>query len=81
MWFQQDGSQHTWPINEFLRQTFGHWIILRNSKNSWPPHSPDLIPLHYFLWGDINERVYTNKLADNSRIKSVQKIKGGNHSF
>ena len=31
------------------------------SKGPWPPHSPDLTPPDYFLWGYLKWRVYQNK--------------------
>lgn len=29
----------------------------------WPPRSSDLIPLDFFLWGYVKERVYVNELT------------------
>jgi len=31
------------------------------SEGLWPPRSPDLTPLDYFLWGYLKGRVYQNK--------------------
>jgi hypothetical protein len=30
----------------------------RDSNNLWPPRSPDLTPLDFFLWGTLKERIY-----------------------
>ena len=63
MWFQQDeAAAHTARATvELLRQIFGHRIISQNSEIYWPSRSPDLMPLDYFLWGDLKERVCINK--------------------
>jgi hypothetical protein len=28
----------------------------------WPSHSPDMIPLNYFLWGHLNNVVYASAM-------------------
>jgi hypothetical protein len=38
-----------------LRYVFGERII---SKDIWPPRSPDLTPLDYYLWGAMKGAVY-----------------------
>lgn len=61
-WFQQDGaSPHTTnksiaACNEILP---GRVISLRGNIN-WPPRSPDLSPLDFFLWGYLKGKVYCN---------------------
>lgn len=60
MWWQQDGaSSHTARIARAIlnRQYPGRWIGLRGPI-SWPPRSPDLTPLDFFLWGHIKNVVY-----------------------
>ena len=40
------------PVKEFLIQTFGEErIISKRCKFSWPPQSPDLTPVDFWLWG------------------------------
>ncbi|RZC38464.1 hypothetical protein BDFB_015116 [Asbolus verrucosus] len=29
--------------------------------NPWPPRSPDMTPLDFFLWGVFKERVYIRR--------------------
>ena len=52
-WFQQDGATaHTSRDNlAWLQDRFEGRLISRRAAVSWPPHSPDLIRLDFFLWG------------------------------
>ena len=61
-WFQQDGATpHTSNFAlTFLREVFGYRIISRRAEHEWAPHSPDLNPLDFFLWGYLKDRVYGN---------------------
>ncbi|GBM97317.1 hypothetical protein AVEN_187547-1, partial [Araneus ventricosus] len=34
-------------------------VIVYGGCIEWPPRSPDLNPLDFFLWGYIKQRVYT----------------------
>ena len=52
--FMQDGAaSHTAnPVKKFLIQTFGEERILsKRCKFSWPPRSPDLTRVDFWLWG------------------------------
>lgn len=59
-WFQQDGAgPHTANhVLEKLEEKFRGRLISLKTPNEWPPHSPDLSPLDYFLWGTLKEHVY-----------------------
>jgi hypothetical protein len=62
MIFQHDGAPahfHNQVVN-FLNQEFpGNWIGRgRGHLIQWPPRSPDLTPLDFFLWGYVKERVF-----------------------
>lgn len=35
----------------------------------WPPYSPDLSPMDYFLWGRVKDKVYKYKPKDLSELK------------
>lgn len=61
VWFQQDGATpHTAKIVlEWLAEKFGEHFISLRSNIEWPPHSPDLNPLDFFLWGYLKDRVYS----------------------
>jgi hypothetical protein len=61
IWFQQDGATpHTsGEVISWLEKTFGTHFISYRTDNVWPPHSPDLSPLDFFLWGYLKDRVYS----------------------
>jgi hypothetical protein len=56
-WFMQDSATpHTAQETlRLLRSHFGERLI---TKPLWPPHSPDLTPCDFWLWGYLKERVY-----------------------
>ena len=62
MWFQQDGATpHTSNDSlHWLRERFQKRIVSRKSAIQWPPHSPDLSPPDFFLWGYLKDRIYVN---------------------
>ena len=61
-WFQQDGATpHS--SNESLaclQQLFLDRLISRRCDPQWSPHSPDLNPPYFYLWGYLKDRVYGN---------------------
>lgn len=59
-WFQQDGApaHSVQEVRMKLNNEFGdHWIG-RFGPHRWPPRSPDLTCLDFFLWGTIKDSVY-----------------------
>ena len=61
--FQQDGAPPHFAVSvrNYLNQTFpGRWIG-RRGPVEWPPRSPDLSPLDFFLWGHLKSVVYQNR--------------------
>ena len=58
--FQQDGAPPhcRLHVREFLNETFPDRWIGRDGPISWPPHSPDITPLDFFLWGYVRYIVY-----------------------
>lgn len=64
--FQQDGAPPHYSLiaRNFLSLVFpGRWIGRRGSIE-WPPRSPDLTPLDFWLWGHLKTVVYNTKPAD-----------------
>jgi hypothetical protein len=57
--FQQDGApSHTSRLTQgHLAESTPDFI----NKDSWPPQSPDLNPLDYFVWNALSEKVYANR--------------------
>lgn len=52
-----------------LREVFPHKLISRFGDIPWPPRSPDLTPMDFFLWGYLKERVYTNNPQNIADLK------------
>ena len=58
--FQLDGAPPHWglDVRASLNEQFpGRWIG-RDGPTPWPPRSPDLTPLDFFLWGYVKTQVY-----------------------
>ncbi len=76
--FPQDGAKaHT--ANETLdlfHRIFGKRVISNGYPPHffegwfWPPYSPDLLPLDYFLWGYVKSKFYEN---DPKTVEELQK--------
>ncbi|GFX82535.1 DUF4817 domain-containing protein [Trichonephila clavipes] len=60
MWFQQDGaaSHYARHVRDHLDRTFPNRWIGRGGPVVWPPRSPDLSPLDFYLWGAMKGLVY-----------------------
>src|SRR5207253_682392 len=59
-WFQHDGAPPHFAVitRQWLDEVFpGRWIG-RGGPIAWPPRSPDLTPLDFFLWGHVKSVVY-----------------------
>ena len=64
-YFQQDGAPPHFhlDVRDYLDENFpGQWIGRRGALD-FPPRSPDLTPLYYYLWGTLKDVVYRKKLA------------------
>ena len=72
-WFQQDGaSPHTSKLSlDWLQsaENFGARVISLKADFEWAPHSPDLSPPDYFLWGYLKSKVYKNRPRTLSELK------------
>ena len=60
LWFQHDGAPAHYALNvrRFLDQQFPNRWIGRGGTVSWPPRSPDLTPLDFFVWGHMKSLIY-----------------------
>ena len=75
IWYQQDGAPAHFGrcVTDFLNATFpGRWIG-RRGPIEWPPRSPDLNPLDYYLWGYLKCKVYRNR--PNNLLDLKQRIR------
>jgi len=54
--FQQDGAppHRGSHVRWFLDATFPNRWNGRDGPTPWPPRSPDITPLDFFLWGYVN---------------------------
>ena len=70
-WFMQDGAApHTARrVLSWLQEHFQDRVIGRLTSNEWAPHSPDLNPLDFFLWGYIKDQIQGETFADVEMLK------------
>ena len=69
-WFQDGVSSHTALIvRHRLNELFPQRVVSLHHDVEWPPHSPDLTPLDFFLWGYIKSRVYQTPPADLEELR------------
>jgi hypothetical protein len=52
-------------VSRYLDTVYANKCTVRDSINLWPPRTPDITPLDYFLLGMVKERVYQTPI--NSR--------------
>ena len=72
-WFQQDGAPpHTANITmDWLKDHFGERLISRRANTEWSPHSPDLNPPDFFLWGFLKDKIYQNNPQTIQALKTA----------
>jgi len=70
--FPIEGFRH----EVYLREFTGHCVILVlfrvflcSLKGRWPPRSPDLTPLDYYIWGHMKTSVYETKVDSRSALR------------
>lgn len=66
MWFLQDGAPAHFShlVRQHLNNIFEIRWIGRGGPVPWPPRSPDLTPLDFYLWGMMKTKVYTTDILD-----------------
>ncbi|GBM70077.1 hypothetical protein AVEN_237189-1 [Araneus ventricosus] len=64
--FQQDGATSHYGniVREFLDTAFPQRWIGRSAVMAWPPRSPDITPLDFYLWGHVKQHVYSERIND-----------------
>lgn len=62
MYFQQDGAppHNSRIVTSYLDENFPNRWIGTNGPTRWPPRSPDLTPLDFFIWGYLKNKVYSS---------------------
>ena len=71
MWFQQDGCPAHYSLaarREVDNQFTNRWIG-RQGPVEWPARSPDHIPLDFFLWGYLKNKIYTRTPTSPEALK------------
>ncbi|GBL78582.1 hypothetical protein AVEN_65178-1 [Araneus ventricosus] len=60
VWFQHDGARahKTSSVKQYLVEEFGEQIHRYGGFQEWPPRSPDLTPMDFFLWEYLKQQVY-----------------------
>ena len=74
--FQQDGAPPHWALHvrDWLNNNLADRWIGRGGPNdrniTWPPRSPDLTPLDFYLWGHIKSLVYVKNYENLAHLKN-----------
>ncbi|CAM1324679.1 Uncharacterised protein r2_g3343 [Pycnogonum litorale] len=71
VYFQQDGAppHYGLQVRRYLDHQFPEAWIGRRGPVEWPPRSPDLSPLDFYLWGHLKAMVYQVKIRDINHLK------------
>lgn len=64
-YFQQDGAPPHYhrDVTSYLDEILPNRWVGRRGSVEYPPRSPDLTPLDFFLWGHLKGKVYATKPA------------------
>jgi hypothetical protein len=74
MWFLHDGALQ-FNCSRTPQQTFPHRWIGRAGPVAWPPRSPELNPLNFYLWGHCKTLVCSNPIPDVDTLR--QRVEQG----
>lgn len=71
MWFQHDGAppHKARRVQQYLNDVYPDKWIGINGPIEWPPKSPDLTPLDFFLWGTLKNEVYKTPTRNLEHLK------------
>lgn len=72
--YQQDGApaHFTLAVRQWLNERYpGRWIG-RGGPIAWPPRSPDLTPLDFYVWGYLKAEVY--QVPIDTREQLIERI-------
>jgi len=70
MHFQHDGAppRYTRHLRNYLDESFPNRWLGRGGPVAWPPRSPDITPLDYYLWGHMKMLVYETKVESREAL-------------
>ena len=71
MYFQHDGvpPHYTRHVREYLNESIPNRWLGRGGPVAWPPRSPDLTPLDYYLFGRMKTLVYETKAESRAALR------------
>lgn len=84
MIFQNDGApcHYATQVRNYLNERFPNRWIGRNGPIRWPPRSPDLNPIDFFVWGYFKEVTYARECSSEDelrvRIEEAGRVMKGN---
>ena len=52
-----------------LRSNFSGHLVSRFGDIYWPSRSPDLIPVNFFLWGYLKDKLYVGRPQTTEELK------------
>ena len=55
---------------EYLNESFRNRWLGRGGPIAWPPRSPDLTPLDYYIWGHMKMLVYETKVHSRTALRA-----------
>lgn len=69
--FQNDGCPAHWKliVREYLNNVFPNSWIGRDGPIQWPPRSPDITPLDFYVWGRAKELVYATEVPTRDELR------------
>ena len=72
MYFQHDGAppHYSRLVREYLHASFPNRWLGRLGPVAWPPRSPDLTPLDYYIWGHMKTLVYETKVDSTAALRA-----------
>jgi hypothetical protein len=72
IWFMHDGAPPHFRLHvrDFLNQTFREKWIGRGGPTPWPPRSPDLNPIDFYVWGHLKSLVYERPIATRDELRA-----------
>lgn len=72
LFFQQDGApaHNAIIVRQQLNEMFGNRWMGTHGPVEWPPRSPDLTPLDFFLWGHLKTVIYADPPANLQDLKN-----------
>lgn len=71
LWWQQDGAppHNALRVRSYLDEVFTNKWIGNRGVVEWPPRSPDLSPLDFFLWGLVKNKLYKNNPENANQLR------------